>query len=210
MTPEARLSVPAGTPGKPGVPCSATSVPSSVVKPAPDNAETGVLEGVAQDGGTDIGPIEPARPALASTASCMLAAAPFSAELSAASIPNAPGANSAGFSLAAPKRPKLFSAPMMPAHIDSMSCVTPTVAYAANMPSRMVKSSGRMLGHPVGASTAYDRKEDSCDNAVGVFPAELVAAWVTAAFWAASPAGLVVCCGEENGVNCLAAAEVVA
>lgn len=158
MTPEARLSVPAGTPGKPGVPCSATSVPSSVVKPAPDNAETGVLEGVAQDGGTDIGPIEPARPALASTASCMLAAAPFSAELSAASIPNAPGANSAGFSLAAPKRPKLFSAPMMPAHIDSMSCVTPTVAYAANMPSRMVKSSGRMLGHPVGASTACDRK----------------------------------------------------
>lgn len=105
MTPEARLSVPAGTPGKPGVPCSATSVPSSVVKPAPDNAETGVLEGVAQDGGTDIGPIEPARPALASTASCMLAAAPFSAELSAASIPNAPGANSAGFSLAAPKGP---------------------------------------------------------------------------------------------------------
>lgn len=92
-------------------------------------------------------------------------------------------------------------APRMP---DLSGCRVKTVIIQVIWPLVAVER------HPVGASTACDRKEDSCDNAVGVFPAELVAAWVTAAFWAASPAGLVVCCGEENGVNCLAAAEVVA
>ena len=71
ITPEARASAPAGIPGTPGIPDAdpaSSSVPGSVVKPAPDNAETEPLEGACQPAGTDNGPIEFARAKLAVTA----------------------------------------------------------------------------------------------------------------------------------------------
>lgn len=65
MTPEARATVPAGIPGTPGIPDPAASpVPGRVVKPAPGNAATRVVDGASQPAGTDNGPIEFARPIL--------------------------------------------------------------------------------------------------------------------------------------------------
>ena len=69
MTPEARVSVPTGIPGTPGMPApTASSVPGSVVKPAPDNADIWLTAGVDQLAGTDIGPIDLAPVSTADTA----------------------------------------------------------------------------------------------------------------------------------------------
>lgn len=179
-TPEARPAA-TGTPGTPGIPCSATSVPGSVVRPAGDNAETGRVEGAAQLGGTDSCPIEFARPTLASTVLPTLAAPPapdadtpppgLVAETNSP-IPKSPGVTSAGFSSPTFKRPRLLSAPMVPATKDSTSCVTPTVAYPANMASRKVKSSGMKLGI-VSACSAWVTVSISSDSGS--------VAWLTAA-----------------------------
>jgi hypothetical protein len=69
MTPEARVNVPAGIPGTPGIPArTASSVPGSVVRPVPDKADTWLTAGVAQLAGTDIGPIDLAPLSTADTA----------------------------------------------------------------------------------------------------------------------------------------------
>ncbi|CFS43979.1 Uncharacterised protein [Mycobacterium tuberculosis] len=87
-------------------------------------------------------------------------------------IPKSPGVTSAGFSSPTFKRPRLLSAPMVPATKDSTSCVTPTVAYPANMASRKVKSSGMKLGI-VSACSAWVTVSISSDSGS--------VAWLTAA-----------------------------
>src|ERR1700727_2376631 len=52
--------------------------------------------------------------------------------------------------------------------------------------------------------------EISCDNDACELPAEVPAAWVTAALCTADPAGLVVCGAEVNGVTSVAAAQLAA
>ncbi|BEH78475.1 hypothetical protein YM3MPS_42780 [Mycobacterium pseudoshottsii] len=210
MTLVARFPVPTGIPGMPGAPCSATSVPGIVVNPLTDNAEAEPDEGAAQDGGTDNWPMEPARLMLTVTALVAPPTALRSAEENIAPSPRAPGVTSAGFSEAAPSRPRLFSAPMIPAQNDSTSWVTPTVAYIAKMPSRMLKSSGRMFGQLLNDGSASGTSEVNCDHTDWALAGALPAAWLTATLWAANPAGLVSCPGAENGTNAVAMAEVAA
>src|ERR1700677_871167 len=69
------------------------------------------------------------------------------------------------------------------------------------------------------AGLVADPPEASCCSAVGTevstcwtppVAADVLADWATAALWALSPAGLVVCGGALNGVNVAAAAELLA
>src|SRR6202453_1595243 len=69
------------------------------------------------------------------------------------------------------------------------------------------------------AGLVADPPEASCCSAVGTevstcwtppVAADVLTDWATAALWALSPAGLVVCGGALNGVNVAAAAELLA
>lgn len=157
----------------------------------------------------DIGLIEFVWLVFVSIVLCMFVVVFFFVELSVVLILNVFGVNFVGFLLVVFKRFKLFLVLMMFVYIDLMFCVMLIVVYVVNMLLRMVKLFGRMLGYFVGVFIVCDRKEDSCDNVVGVFLVELVVVWVIVVFWVVSLVGLVVCCGEENGVNCFVVVEVV-
>src|SRR5579875_1574913 len=59
--------------------------------------------------------------------------------------------------------------------------------------------------------SAVGTAEVNCDSVDCVLvPAAVPDAWVTAAAWPASPAGLVVCAGAVNGVTLAAAADAPA
>ena len=108
----ARLTVPPGTPGMPGVadPVRTTgSVAAKPDMPLPGNAATGLPVAVAHPAGTDIEPIRPARASTALTLPRRDAA-----PLSAGALGSADGA-AARFG----RMPKFLSAWMIPAGIPS-------------------------------------------------------------------------------------------
>lgn len=97
--------------------------------------------------------------------------------------------------------------------MDPLSIVpNPVVDVAAEVP---VRPSGlRSPDSPapddvdeVGDARLCSNVEISCDSDACEVPAEVPVAWVTAAAALATPAGLVVCGADVNGVNVEAAAE---
>jgi hypothetical protein len=90
--------------------------------------------------------------------------------------------------------------------------IPPIDAFTTCMESSTLKpfgAIGRGLRFSSAASASPSCALHPC-NVEYKFSNGLLAAWVAAAFYAATPSGLVVCCGEANGVSRAAAADVAA
>lgn len=145
-----------------------------------------IAGGVAQDGGTESPPIELARPVNADTA------APLP------ELDMSPAVTRLGFA----------TAPTSTDGLVSPRCwsVSPTAPWP-KMVSEVARDASEIR---LRLTRTPSPIEPNISNGVTAGGSAAAAAWATVAAWPASPAGLVVCGGEVNGLNVDAAAEELA
>lgn len=167
--------------------------------PLVDTVVTGLGDAAVQLAGTDIEPIEPARP----TATVVLPG-PAAPPTPVATLCSAAGGGVTSAAVAATGiMPILFWAPMMSRGKDSTFARLSVEAKKATAPSRKVESLA-----VTGSDDSSAVAEVACDK--GFDALELLTACATEACWALTPSWLVFCRADENGVNCVASAELAA